>query len=335
MSFSFSQSLLGDISSHPGTLSQELDDSQDSGYAATLHPNNFFPPPSNFPPPAPLRFPPRRTLPRPPTWPNLQQPEQGGSKWRFGGKQDVKRSPLERDLQHHLEEVSGQVMKMPGKVSSIVEESVKYLKCVYSKEATNGRVEYEMMAKSMSGVEEKMKVENTMAGEMVEDIIALETGLTDIAALAEAVTVRGKGITNRLTGLLHRLDREHSTSRRVLSDVSSLTRNLRQMEDMDKTMVMEQLNATNPVVDDKDKASSPSPSLTRRVFTKPLPSIRQLPALPPLLYQQGGIRQGFERSCRIVRGGGSGIGMDMVEGRDKRGKVVMGIVEEGLDCDSE
>ena len=245
----------------------------------------------------------------------------------------MKRSPLERDLQHHLEEVSGQVMKMPGKVSSIVEESVKYLKCVYSKEATNGRVEYEMMAKSLSGVEEKMKVENTMAGEMVEDIIALETGLTDIAALAEAVTVRGKGIKNRLTGLLHRLDREDSTSRRVLSDVFSLTRNLRQMEDMDKTMVMEQLNATNPVVDDEDKASSPSPSLTRQVFTKPLPSIRQLPALPPLLYQQGGIRQGFERSCRIVRGGGSGIGMDMVEGRDKRGKVVMGIVEEGLDCD--
>ena len=252
----------------------------------------------------------------------------------------MKRSPLERDLQHHLEEVSGQVRKMPGKVSSIVEESVKYLQCVYSKEATNGRMEYEMMAESLSGVSEKMKVENTLSGEMVEDIIAMETGLADIAALAEAVAGRGKRIRNRLTGLLLKLDREDSTSRRVLGDVSSLKRNLRQMEDMDKTMGMEQLNATIPVVHDEDKASAPSPSPTRQVFTKPLPSIRQLPALPPLpsysFHQQEGIKQGegrgFERNCRIMRGGGPDIGM--VEGRDKRGKV-MGIVEEGLDCDSE
>ena len=114
MTFSFSQSLVEDIT-YPGSFSQELVDSQDSGYAVN----------TNRLPTAPLPFPPRRTLPRPPTWPNLAQPQQGGGKWRFGGRQEVMRSPLERDLQQHLIELSKTVHKMPRKVSTIVEESVK------------------------------------------------------------------------------------------------------------------------------------------------------------------------------------------------------------------
>ena len=113
MTFSFSQSLVEDIT-YPGSFSQELVDSQDSGYAVN----------TNRLPTAPLPFPPRRTLPRPPTWPNLAQPQQGGGKWRFGGRQEVVRAPLERYLQQHLTEISGQVKKIPGKVSNIVEESV-------------------------------------------------------------------------------------------------------------------------------------------------------------------------------------------------------------------
>ena len=41
MSFDFSQSLQGDISSYPGPLSQEQENSQDSGYAAPVQQNNF------------------------------------------------------------------------------------------------------------------------------------------------------------------------------------------------------------------------------------------------------------------------------------------------------
>jgi hypothetical protein len=62
----------------------------------------------------------------------------------------VGRAPLERDLQQHLKEISGQVNKVPGKVSIMVEESVKYLQHVYSKEATNGKIEVKMMEKGLS-----------------------------------------------------------------------------------------------------------------------------------------------------------------------------------------
>ena len=123
MTFSFSQPLVDDITL-PSSLSQELVDSQDSGYA--VHTNHL--------PPAHLPFPPRRTLSRPPTWPNLAQPQQDRGKCRFGGRQELGRSPLERDLQQHLTELSKTVHNMPRKVSTIVEESVKYLQKVYSKE---------------------------------------------------------------------------------------------------------------------------------------------------------------------------------------------------------
>ena len=186
-----------------------------------------------------------------------------------------------------------------------------------------------------------MKANDTGSGEMVEDIIAMETGLTECAAMAEAVTGRGEGVKDRLAGLLHKLDREESISRRILDKVS-ITRklgSLSQVENMARTMGMQELNNTNPGKDDQQQIS-PSPSPRRQVFTKPLPSIRQLPTLPVMaagtLQQQGGMtpaaqnrggrggRVGeeghFVRSCKSVRGGLSGIGMDTGGGMtDKRG----------------
>ena len=135
MRFSFSQSLLEDISSScPGPLSQELEDSQDSGYAVNSKNLTFPTSVPSFPPSAPPPFPPRRTLPRPPTWPNINsnQPQQGGSRWQFGARKEGGRleggtSLLERDLQQHLGDIARQVNSLPGKVSTIVGESVKYL----------------------------------------------------------------------------------------------------------------------------------------------------------------------------------------------------------------
>ena len=49
--------------------------------------------------------------------------------------------------------------------------------------------------------------------------------ITDCAALAEAVTARREGIKEKLAGLLHKLDREESISRRILYEVS-ITRKL-------------------------------------------------------------------------------------------------------------
>ena len=95
MSFRFSQSLLDNLtSSNPGasgSFSQELDNSQDSGYSASggtqASSSTYFP--HNFGARPPLQT--RRTLPRPPTWPNIniQQPQlRGGSKWKFVGRQE-------------------------------------------------------------------------------------------------------------------------------------------------------------------------------------------------------------------------------------------------------
>ena len=54
-------------------------------------------------------------------WPNLKQPQQEGSRWQFGAKEWDR---MERDLRQYLVEIIRQVDRMPGKVSTIVEESV-------------------------------------------------------------------------------------------------------------------------------------------------------------------------------------------------------------------
>ena len=48
---------------------------------------------------------------------------------------------MERDLQHHLQELSKQTNKVPGKLSMVVKESVKYMQEVNKKELKDGREE--------------------------------------------------------------------------------------------------------------------------------------------------------------------------------------------------
>ena len=54
-------------------------------------------------------------------------------------------SPLERDLQQHLGDIARQVNSLPGKVSTIVGESVKYLQNIHSKESVSNKEEVELV----------------------------------------------------------------------------------------------------------------------------------------------------------------------------------------------
>ena len=101
---------------------------------------------------------PRRTLPRPPTWPRInrtgqpsggdgksnnqgigksrqadaQEGSQRAARWRLpssiSNKENAGQSAAkERDLRHHLSEVSKQVSKMPTSISKLLEEAVRFL----------------------------------------------------------------------------------------------------------------------------------------------------------------------------------------------------------------
>ena len=101
---------------------------------------------------------PRRTLPRPPTWPRInrtgqpsggvgksnnqgigksrqadaQEGSQRAARWRLPSSTSNKENEgqsaaKERDLRHHLSEVSKQVSKMPTRISKLLEEAVRFL----------------------------------------------------------------------------------------------------------------------------------------------------------------------------------------------------------------
>ena len=128
MSFTFSQSLLEDL---PSSYYQEDVYSQDSGYAVqpSLAPSYVSSNPR-------LPFPPKKNMPRPASWANMSQVQPVENRWKFGGKKqwdrvDLDTNPLERDLQQHLTELLSQVTSVPGKIGTIVAESVKFLENSY------------------------------------------------------------------------------------------------------------------------------------------------------------------------------------------------------------
>ena len=75
---------------------------------------------------------------------------------------------------------------MPRKVSTIVEESVKYLQKVYSKEAED--VEDEMNVTNKMVVELREKVMAKDPEDLTEKMIAMGKVLSECNALATAVT---------------------------------------------------------------------------------------------------------------------------------------------------
>ena len=75
----------------------------------------------------------------------------------LSGRPDLGRSPMEWDLQNHLIELSKTVQNMPNmKVSTILEESVKYLQKIYSKEAEDVADEVNLNKKVVDELREKV-----------------------------------------------------------------------------------------------------------------------------------------------------------------------------------
>ena len=221
MSFRFSQSL-------SQSFSQELDNSQDSGYSASggtqASSSTYFPHNSSARPP----FPTRRTLPRPPTWPNIniQQPQlRGGSKWKFGGRQEREgRSALERDLQQHLQEISNQTNKVPGKLSTVVMESVKYMQEVYRKEGQDGREELSKIGSDVHGLKKQIQVQESDNNKITEELTELETVLAECELLCKEVTKGKERNKQKLAYLQEQIQKSSFSQTKIEEEIMRFSR---------------------------------------------------------------------------------------------------------------
>lgn len=297
MNFSFSQSLLGEMSQPQpfighggGSFSQELENSQDSGYSVSggSQMPNFYPRNSVAAP----SFPTRRTLPRPPTWPNInvhQQPQRRvNSKWNFGGGRPEKeeKSALERDLQQHLQELSNQTTKIPGKLSTVVVESVKYLQDVLNKEGQDGRQELNKVGCGLHELREHIEEKRENSLGVTEDLEKLMTILSECEMLDKAI--------------MEVKERESGSVLRIKEKIQRLT--VAQTKIKDVVMELGKSDNDYPTrkerMDKNPKRFTPSPN--RQLLANPLPSIRRLPTLPlrssiPVGANQGemsGVREG-------------------------------------------
>ena len=66
-----------------------------------------------------------------------------------------------------MEDLSRQVTNVPGKISTIMEESVKYLQNFYIRKALDEKNEMEKVRKIMTGTEEHTKAGDIIKGEMI------------------------------------------------------------------------------------------------------------------------------------------------------------------------
>jgi len=215
---------------------------------------------------------------------------------------------LERDLQQHLQDLSRQANNMPGKISTVVEESVKYLQDVYGKGCVNERREFVKTEKSLYRIKEKVIAEDKVIEDVKEDIFAVETGLEECAAVAAAVTAGGERIRDRLASLLQMAERESIISMRLKEEATSLAKrydNQREVDVLAKTMVLE---GFNKIYDHRQSFTSPA-CPTRQVSYERVPSIRRLPTLPLL---------GAEAAHNAEGQHGQGVRTGVTRGRIRR-----------------
>ena len=196
---------------------------------------------------------------------------------------------------------------MPGKVSTIVLESVKYLRKVFSKEDTNIKAEVQFVVQLIKEMEGKMTSYSNVPGENIEMLGLLETVLADCAGLAEAVNGRQKRIENKLAGLLLKLDKMTSISRKMVElDFSSTDQvnNIIEMKILARNVANKEMSTSGPSAPVNHHQNCLPSTPTRNVSTKPLPSFR----LPSLTLQSdvtdlslGG--RATVRSRHVLRGG--------------------------------
>lgn len=230
MSFSFSQSLLDDMSSaSPVDSPQDLFNSQDSGYAATEFP-------------VALSQPGQRSLPpaaRAPLWPVPQLP---AKKWMFPApapriSEKVSRtddcrntttdgsaqaeSSLLRDLQHHLTEILAHLShNIPNKMSVIVTKSVNYLESV-----SNAKKETSLKELSkLNEIVEELKIScSSYTSNESTDYSAFECALDEVSQLTQSVLKKELHQEKRLTGLLEKLEASSKELAHLEASVKSLS----------------------------------------------------------------------------------------------------------------
>jgi len=213
MSFSFSQSLLDDLSSaSPVDSPQDLFNSQDSGYAATEFP-------------VPLSQPGQRSLPpaaRAPLWPVPQLP---AKKWMFPAPapriSEKAESSLLRDLQHHLTEILAHLShNIPNKMSVIVTKSVNYLESV-----SNAKKETSLKELSkLNEIVEELKIScSSYTSNESTDYSAFECALDEVSQLTQSVLKKELHQEKRLTGLLEKLEASSKELAHLEASVKSLS----------------------------------------------------------------------------------------------------------------
>ena len=196
--YNWSQSLL----THPMTTSLDERDSQDSGIGS----QNYNARPQLFPPAGT-----RRTLPKPPSLPNLNE----SGRWKFSrqnpdrqqqGSQELQ---LMRDMHGHLLEIDEAVArKMTHKMSTIVKECVKHLQNSNAKQSEKSKLIIDELKTSTETVLHQISASD-------EKLASIEKMLVDL-----------KDELNCMIGEHPDLDRKLELALKMLSDLSEEVDNL-------------------------------------------------------------------------------------------------------------
>ena len=150
----------------------------------------------------------RRTLPRPPSWPQLNKDMTGTGRWKFPlpSAQDHQTSSLEsqlvQDMHTHLADMDTDIAKnVANTVSKLVPNSVKFLQDVYAKSKVKSSSVLEELKTTADGaLKEVLKLNET-----VQTVEELKSMVTEVTMMAQEVQAEQLKMTGRLNEMLQEL----------------------------------------------------------------------------------------------------------------------------------
>ena len=191
----------------------------------------------------------RRTLPRPPSWPQLNKEMTGSGRWKFPrpSAEDYQTASLEsqlvQDMHTHLSDMDTDIAKnVANTVSKLVPNSVKFLQNVYAKS----------QEKSSAALEELRDIADDALKEVLKFNESLQT-VEELKSLSTEVTLMTREVQAEQLKITGRLNEIHQELKNISSEVSSTT-------GIDREQITES-------VDDSDDSKSDSPLFR-------LPSVR-------------------------------------------------------------
>jgi len=274
-----------DISnSRQSNFSQEDDSinsiSQDSGYAVAAVQSNVAPPylpsrPASFQAPFP---PPGRNVSNLSSLSNTNQFQQVENRWKFGsnnswtGGVKTGTNPLERDLQQHLTEMLGQVNRVPGKISTIVEEFTKFLQNLSSYSKVDICKEIDSISEVLGKLKDEVGNNIARREEFKKKVESLESLVKECFLAAEIVTNKKNTLEAKLESVTDKVAIADDLNGEIEEGVATLKEKLKKISthNFANSIVTKELNMYNV---------KPEKTPLSRVPTKPLPSIRRLPTL--------------------------------------------------------